>query len=89
MNICLQKAAPGEAWSGAFEGHALNAHVLEEDKKRLLLERFQTEVVRCISSSVMKTDGCYGEQHAGFDFSGAEVTGDAPNPRTFLKDIND
>ena len=23
-------------------------------------------------------------QHPGFDFSGAEVSGEAPNPRTFL-----
>lgn len=23
-------------------------------------------------------------QHPGFDFSGAEVSGEAPNPRTFM-----
>ena len=58
MNICLQKAAPGEAWRGAFEGHALHAHVLEEDKKRLLLERFQTEVAGSMSNPVLKATGC-------------------------------
>ncbi|KAK9846275.1 hypothetical protein WJX81_000693 [Elliptochloris bilobata] len=26
----------------------------------------------------------FQEEHPGFDFSGAEVSGDAPNPRTFM-----
>ena len=44
LNISLQKARQGETWRGAFEGHVLNEQLVEEDKKRLLLERFQTEV---------------------------------------------
>jgi hypothetical protein len=26
----------------------------------------------------------FGEEHPGFDFSGAEVSGSAPDPRTFM-----
>lgn len=47
MTICLQKAKEGETWKGAFEGHILREDIVEEDKKRLLLERFQTEVKTC------------------------------------------
>lgn len=34
----------GEHWNGAIEGHILGEADAEEDKKRLLLERFQLEV---------------------------------------------
>ena len=47
LNISLQKAKQGETWKGVFEEHILNEKFFEEDKKRLLLERFQTEV--CLS----------------------------------------
>lgn len=34
----------GETWSSAMKGHDLGVDTVDQDKKRLLLERFQTEV---------------------------------------------
>lgn len=40
-------APQGKAWGGVFVGHATdNPFETEADKKRLLLERFQAEVMR-------------------------------------------
>eukprot|EP00892_Ulva_mutabilis_P001890 jgi/Ulvmu1/11701/UM008_0112.1 len=43
LHISLQKAKQGEHWQGAIQGHVLGEADAEEDKKRLLLERFQLE----------------------------------------------
>lgn len=40
----------GEHWKGAIAGHDLSEENSEEDRKRILLERFQLEV-RCLALS--------------------------------------
>jgi hypothetical protein len=30
----------------------------------------------------------FQQEHPGFDFSGAQFTGDIPDPRTFMKDLD-
>ena len=57
MNVCLQKAKAGETWKGVFERHILNASAIEADKKRLILERFQTEVSCVHSLETYSVDG--------------------------------
>ena len=37
----------GEHWKGAIAGHELSEENSEEDRKRILLERFQLEVCYC------------------------------------------
>ena len=34
----------GETWGAAFAGHEVNLFSAEEDRKRLMLERYQEEV---------------------------------------------
>ncbi|GIX64116.1 CS domain protein, putative [Babesia caballi] len=69
LEVQLTKAIKGEVWTYVFEGDTpLSALGAENDKKRLLLERFQNE-------------------HPGFDFSGADVNGTVPEPRTFMRDM--
>ena len=43
LHISLQKAHQGEQWEAAIEGHTVQAHAAQEDRQRLLLERFQHE----------------------------------------------
>lgn len=40
----MDEWSKGESWPCALKGHVTNAMDAEEDKKRLLLERFQMEV---------------------------------------------
>ncbi|GMH44637.1 hypothetical protein BSKO_12589 [Bryopsis sp. KO-2023] len=69
LHITLQKFDEADPWPSALKGHDLAISKAEDDKKRLLLERFQQE-------------------HPGFDFSGADVTGsEVPNARTFMRDL--
>ena len=66
LTLTLTKAARGETWQAAFEGHGrLDPAAEAATHKRLLLERF-------------------GEEHKGFDFSGADISGTVPDPRTFM-----
>ncbi|KAN0028022.1 hypothetical protein ACTFIV_009849 [Dictyostelium citrinum] len=65
IHVTLQKMNKAETWMAALKGHLnQNENLLnEEDKKKIMLERFQ-------------------EEHAGFDFSGAEFSGNnVPDPR--------
>ncbi|KAK1442983.1 hypothetical protein BgAZ_305010 [Babesia gibsoni] len=68
LEVYLTKAIKGEVWNCVIKGDGtLNELDKEEDKKLMLLERFQKE-------------------HPGFDFSGADINGMVPEPRTFMKD---
>ncbi|EAL61501.1 hypothetical protein DDB_G0291942 [Dictyostelium discoideum AX4] len=65
IHVTLQKMNKAETWMAALKGHLNQNESLlnEEDKKKIMLERFQ-------------------EEHDGFDFSGAEFTGNnVPDPR--------
>ena len=66
VHIELCKGEEGHTWNGAFADHTVSVKNVEEEKKRLMLERFQAE-------------------HPGFDFSGADFSGQVPDPRTFLR----
>ena len=69
LHLIIHKGRKGETWKSAFEGHGtVNPLVLDETKKKLMLERFQ-------------------QDHPGFDFSDAEFTGTAPDPRNFMGGI--
>lgn len=67
--IYLHKANKAKVWEnvfvGKFPGVALDPLQVENEKRRLLLER-------------------YGEEHAGFDFRDANISGSVPDPRTFM-----
>eukprot|EP00271_Cylindrocystis_brebissonii_P023267 TRINITY_DN9567_c0_g3_i1.p1 TRINITY_DN9567_c0_g3~~TRINITY_DN9567_c0_g3_i1.p1 ORF type:complete len:158 (+),score=30.01 TRINITY_DN9567_c0_g3_i1:354-827(+) len=65
LHVTLQKAERAIAWKGALVGHEIQEYDADQEKRRLMLERFQDE-------------------HAGFDFSGAEMSGTCPDPSTFL-----
>jgi hypothetical protein len=65
IQILLAKAEESTVWPCVFVGHQQEGAAVE-DRKRLMLERFQ-------------------EEHPGFDFRGAEFTGNVPDPRTFLR----
>ena len=65
IHILLEKAEEATVWSCVFVGHKQTGADVE-DRKRLMLERFQAE-------------------HPGFDFRGAEFTGNVPDPKTFLR----
>ncbi|CAE7801676.1 Nudcd2 [Symbiodinium sp. KB8] len=70
LTVNLQKARKGETWAAVFKGHAqLDELSVGEERKALMLERFQAE-------------------HAGFDFSGAEFSGAAPDPQTFMGGVH-
>jgi hypothetical protein len=43
LHVSLEKAVRGQPWPAAFVGHEVDAHEATEDKKRLMLERFQEE----------------------------------------------
>lgn len=44
LHVTFEKARRGEAWPGAFEGHGgEGATGVEEDRRRLMLQRFQEE----------------------------------------------
>ena len=64
VHIQLAKSLEAEVWESVFVGHESEGQ--EEDRKKLMLERFQAE-------------------NPGFDFSGAEFTGNIPDPKTFLR----
>ena len=66
IHIVLPKAVESVVWECVFVGHQ-QGDAAAEDRKLLLLERFQ-------------------EEHPGFDFRGAELTGNVPDPKTFLKE---
>lgn len=66
IHIELCKAHVGETWQSVLVGHEVSTVEQQEDRKRLMLERFQAE-------------------HPGFDFSGAEFSGNVPDPQTFLQ----
>ena len=65
VHILLVKAEVSTVWPSVFVGHQQEGAAVE-DRKRLMLERFQ-------------------EEHPGFDFRGAEFTGNVPDPKTFLR----
>eukprot|EP01101_Sappina_pedata_P003032 TRINITY_DN13248_c0_g1_i1.p3 TRINITY_DN13248_c0_g1~~TRINITY_DN13248_c0_g1_i1.p3 ORF type:complete len:159 (+),score=84.94 TRINITY_DN13248_c0_g1_i1:472-948(+) len=65
IHITLEKLSKAQAWPAALKRHmTLGATQLEQEKKNMLLQRFQAE-------------------HPGYDFSGAEVTGNF-DAETFL-----
>ena len=64
IHIQLVKSLNDEVWESVFVGHETGGQ--EEDRRKLMLERFQAE-------------------NPGFDFSGAEFTGNVPDPKTFLR----
>lgn len=66
VHIQLTKSHSAEVWESVFVGHECSGQENEQDRKKLMLERFQAE-------------------NPGFDFSGAEFTGNIPDPRTFLR----
>lgn len=67
LEVHLSKAKPGEVWQSLFKGDkALSDFAHRDEKKRLLLERFQKE-------------------HPRFDFSDAQMNGNVPEPRTFMR----
>lgn len=66
IHIQLCKSHHAEVWGAVFVGHEASGREEEEDRKKLMLERFQAE-------------------NPGFDFSGAEFTGNVPDPQTFLR----
>eukprot|EP01111_Echinosteliopsis_oligospora_P012959 TRINITY_DN4530_c0_g1_i4.p1 TRINITY_DN4530_c0_g1~~TRINITY_DN4530_c0_g1_i4.p1 ORF type:complete len:154 (+),score=46.79 TRINITY_DN4530_c0_g1_i4:41-502(+) len=69
IHISLQKMLKGEMWLSALKGQQpLDPLSEEEVKKKLMLERFQSE-------------------NPGFDFSGAQFSGQAPDARTFMGGI--
>jgi hypothetical protein len=43
LHITLSKACQGENWTAAMKGHDISPAAAEDDRKRLLLERFQRE----------------------------------------------
>jgi hypothetical protein len=43
LHITLAKACQGEHWTAAMKGHDVQPAAAEDDRKRLLLERFQRE----------------------------------------------
>lgn len=61
--MCLQ----GEHWTAAMKGHEVQAGAAEEDRKRLLLERFQMEV-RPLLARLRGALPCAG-QYAGLDLN--------------------
>ena len=65
IHILLAKAEESTVWACVFVGHQQEG-AAGEDRKRLMLERFQ-------------------EEDPGFDFRGAEFTGNVPDPKTFLR----
>ncbi|KAF2075021.1 hypothetical protein CYY_003673 [Polysphondylium violaceum] len=69
IHITLTKMQKTETWLAALKGHdnqnGKESELNEEDKKKIMLERFQQE-------------------HPGFDFSGAQFSGQSPDPQTFL-----
>jgi len=76
VHVVLQKAFKGDTWSSVFVGHGeLDTLTKQEVQKKLLLERFQEEVVA-------------PEQHPGFDFSGATMNGNVPDPRKFMGGVS-
>uniref|UniRef100_A0A3B0MSH2 Spliceosome-associated factor, putative n=1 Tax=Theileria annulata TaxID=5874 RepID=A0A3B0MSH2_THEAN len=67
LEVHLSKAKPGEVWQSLIKGdEALSDFAHRDEKKRLLLERFQKE-------------------HPRFDFSDAQLNGNVPEPRTFMR----
>ncbi|EKX73594.1 conserved hypothetical protein [Theileria equi strain WA] len=67
INIYLSKSNPGIVWKCIFEGDGELSVVSEQDeKKKLLLERFQKD-------------------YPHFDFSGAELNGNVPDPKNFMR----
>jgi len=61
VRIVLIKSIQEESWKSVIKGeHELSISQVEEDNKKLLLERFQGE-------------------HPGFDFSGANFSGQVPS----------
>lgn len=43
LTVQLVKAVKGEAWQAALQGHQVDAATEREERKRLMLERFQQE----------------------------------------------
>ena len=84
LHLHLTKADPGEPWAAAFEGH----------------EKQKAQEPGSSSSPLTANDAAaddtarlllerFQQEHPGFDFSGAQLSGPAPDPRTFLKDLEE
>jgi len=77
LHLHLTKADPGEPWAAAFAGH----------------EKQQAGGAQ--GSSPAEDDAGrlllerFQQEHPGLDFSGARLSGPAPDPRTFLKDLEE
>lgn len=69
VTITMSKSLPGTTWSQVFQDQPSNFLSIEEDKKRLLKEKFQNQ---------------FGSQ---FNFDQAQITGNVPDPRTYLQDL--
>jgi hypothetical protein len=53
---------------------AIAGHLIDTDKQQADQKRLMLER--------------FQQEHPGFDFSGAQFTGDIPDPRTFMKDLD-
>jgi hypothetical protein len=73
-------------WPSAIAGHGqLDAAQQEKANQELLRERFQREVLFSLFCFFFASKK---KKHTGFDFSQAEFSGTAPNPREFLGGID-
>ena len=64
----------------------LDAFSDAEIRKKMMLERFQEEVSR--RGALLGAYGTLLWQHPGFDFSGADFSGAAPDPRSFMGGVS-
>jgi hypothetical protein len=55
-SLCIRQ---GQPWSSAIAGHEINPVQAENDKQRLLLERFQEEVNLLVASSFLHAQSLY------------------------------
>ena len=79
----------GEPWPAAFKGHgevrktnhftSLSWLMLQNDFLILQLDPMASSEVK--KQMMLER---FQEEHPGFDFSGAEFSGDAPDPRSFM-----
>ncbi|EFA83334.1 hypothetical protein PPL_04127 [Heterostelium album PN500] len=72
INITLQKMDKGETWFAALKGHG----------NQISGDSHLNEEVK--KSMMLER---FQEENPGFDFSSAEFNGQAPDPRTFMKDL--
>ena len=80
LHLHLTKADPGEPWVSAFTGH-------EAATAGAAGEASPTTGAAATDDTARLLLERFQREHPGFDFSGAQVSGAAPDPRTFLRDL--